>query len=156
MAKKTKDVYEVTEKVIQKCERLAARGLTIIQIGASLGWSEETIHKKKRENPELAESIKRGQSKGIETVSNALFKRAKGYAYKETHEEIRPDKDGNPTNHTKIVKKQVAPDVTAQIFYLKNRDAENWKDKQDHKVSSDITLNIVSEFDAVKNEDSDS
>ena len=156
MAKKTKDVYEVTSKVIQKCERLASRGLSIIQIGVSLGWSEETIHKKKRENPELAEAIKRGQSKGIETVSNALFKRAKGYSYKETHVEERPGKKGEAIKTIKLVKKQVAPDVTAQIFYLKNRDAENWKDKQDHKVSSDITLNIVSEFDAVKNEDSDS
>ena len=149
MAKKTKEHYEVTPAVIRKAEWLAARGLSIIQIGISLGWSEDTIHKKKKENPELSESIKRGQSKGVETVTNALFKRAKGYTYKETHDEARADEKGKVTKHKKIVKKHVVPDTTAQIFYLKNRDPENWKDKREFTHSGDIIIKTDSDDDGL-------
>lgn len=151
MPKRTKDYYEVTPALLRKVERLASRGLTVIQIGISLGWCEDTIHKKKKENPELAEAIRSGQSKGIETVSNSLFKSANGFSYKEVHEEEK-DEDEKKTKTSKVIKKRVLPNIVAQIFYLKNRDPQNWQDKQDHKVSGDITLNIVSEFDAVKNE----
>lgn len=139
------DHYEVTPAVIRKCERLAARGLTIIQIGISLGWSEETIHKKKKEHPELAESIRKGQAKGVETVSNSLFKNANGFNYKEVHEEARLDEKGVTTKHKKIIKKRALPNTTAQIFYLKNRDPENWKDKHDHSISGDIILKTSEE-----------
>jgi hypothetical protein len=147
MAIKTKDHYEITPAVIRKCEKLAARGLTIIQIGTSLGWSEETIHKKKREYPELAESIRRGQAKGIETISNALYKRAKGFTYKETHEEARKDEKGKTTQHRKVVKKHAVPDTTAQIFYLKNRDPQHWQDKHDHNIQGDIIIKTDSDDD---------
>lgn len=149
MGKKTKEHYEVTPSVIRKVERLAARGLTIIQIGISLGWSEDTIHRKKKENKELSESIKKGQSKGIETMTNALFKRGKGYSYKETHDEVRADEKGKITKHKKVVKKHVAPDTTAQIFYLKNRDPDNWKDKRELTHSGDIIIKTDSDDDGL-------
>lgn len=39
---------------------------------------------------------------------------------------------------TKEVTKQVIPDTTAQIFWLKNRKPEEWRDKQDIKVEGNI------------------
>ena len=36
---------------------------------------------------------------------------------------------------TKKVKKQIAPDVTAQIFWLKNRRPDKWRDRKDFEVS---------------------
>lgn len=145
MTKKTMDHYEVTPAVIRKCEKLASRGLTIIQIGVSLGWSEETIHKKKREHPELAESIRKGQVRGVETVSNSLFKNANGFSYKEVHEESDTDEKGKITKYKKVIKKRVLPNTAAQIFYLKNRDPEHWKDKHDHDISGSIEINFDSE-----------
>ena len=149
MGKKTMDHYKITPTVLRKVERLAARGLTIIQIGISLGWSEETIHKKKREHPELAESIRRGQSKGIETVSNSLFKNANGFNYKEVHEEAKADEKGKITKHKKVIKKRSLPNTAAQIFYLKNRDPEHWQDKQDHTISGDIIIKTDSDDDGL-------
>lgn len=147
MGKKTMDHYEVTPAVIRKVERLAARGLTIIQIGISLGWSEDTIHRKKKEDSELSEAIKRGQSKGIETVSNSLFKNANGFNYKETHEEAKADEKGKITKHKKVIKKRCLPNTTAQIFYLKNRDPEHWQDKHDHTIQGDIIIKTDSDDD---------
>lgn len=145
MVKKTKEFYEVTPKLIKKVGKLAAAGLNIIQIGQSLGWSEDTIHKKKREHPELAESIIKGQATGIEQVTNKLHKRAVGFTVKEVHEEHTFDKSGKPIVKKKIVKKHIVPDTTAQIFYLKNRDPENWRDVQDVQHSGDIIIKTDSD-----------
>lgn len=144
MGKKTAEHYEVTPAVIRKCEKLAAKGLSIIQIGLSLGWCEDTIHRRKKENKELSEAIKRGQAQGIETVSNSLFENATGFNYEEVHEESRTegakDGEGKTTKHKKVIKKRALPNTTAQIFFLKNRDPANWKDKHDHAVSGDIII----------------
>ncbi len=47
---------------------------------------------------------------------------------------------------TKIVEKEVIPDVTAQIFWLKNRRPDKWRDKQEMQHSGDMGLNIVVDY----------
>jgi len=41
---------------------------------------------------------------------------------------------------TKIVTKEVQPDTTAQIFWLKNRRPEAWRDKQEVEHSGTMKL----------------
>lgn len=61
-------------------------------------------------------------------VEKALFRRAKGFHYYETT--ITPGKD-NEDDKKKKVKKTVIPDVTACIFWLKNRFPDKWRDPKD-------------------------
>jgi len=91
MAKVGRKPFEITERVLEKVESLAAQGMTIEQIAYALGIGESTLYDKKAKNPEMLEAIKRGQAKGIATISNALFNKGK------------------------------AGDVTSMIFYLKCR-----------------------------------
>lgn len=42
---------------------------------------------------------------------------------------------------TKIIKKHVQPDVTAQIFWLKNRKKDKWRDGQHIDYSGELNLN---------------
>jgi transposase len=88
MARPKKDI---TPEVIKKAESLSAQGLTMSQIANVLGIGESTLYEKQAKYPEFSEAIKRGRDKGVETITNALFQKAK---------------DG---------------DNTAMIFYLKNR-----------------------------------
>ena len=97
--------FEITPEILEKTERLAAQGLTEAQIGACLGIKPETVCRKKRAFSQFAQAIKNGRAKGVGTITNALFNSAR---------------DGS---------------VPAQIFYLKNRDQENWSDVQAHNVS---------------------
>jgi len=46
---------------------------------------------------------------------------------------------------TKEVVKEVQPDVTAQIFWLKNRKPDVWRDKRDFELSGE--LNQKSPYD---------
>ena len=63
-------------------------------------------------------------------VIRSLYERATGYEYEEEKKIIEYDKDGNvkPVKIEKT-KKHVPPDVTAQIFWLKNRLRDRWQDR---------------------------
>lgn len=91
---------EITEDVLTKIHQHASRGLTKEQIAAAMGWSRATIFNKIKKNVDVLDAIKRGQADGLQEVSNALFE--------------------NATKHNNI---------TAQIFYLKNRAPDDWKDR---------------------------
>ena len=67
-----------------------------------------------------------------------------GYTYKEvTREKVfNPETGQYELMATKEVTKEVVPDTTAQIFWLKNRRPEQWRDKKD--VSVEGSLNTVS------------
>ena len=91
--------FEITDEVCQQAEKLAAQGLTIDQIANVLGMGKRTLYEKKAEYPQFSHAIEAGRSKGIATITNALFKKAN---------------EG---------------DVAAQKYYLNNRDNRNWKDK---------------------------
>lgn len=58
-------------------ERLAGLGLTQAEICTSLGISERTLYRRKRDMAVVADAIKRGQAKTAETVSNWLFELCK-------------------------------------------------------------------------------
>jgi len=63
---------------LKQVESLAANGLTQEQIAAALGISESTLTKRKKENTDFADAIKRGKAKGIALVTNKLMESIKG------------------------------------------------------------------------------
>ena len=60
-------------------------------------------------------------------MQQALLKSALGYKITEK----RMDKDEKGKKHEVIVIREVPPSVTAQIFWLKNRRPDKWRDKPD-------------------------
>ena len=86
------------------------------------------LGKKKRHWP-----LKKGKEVIDFEVENALLKRALGYNYTEkTYETNYNETLGRYVKTlTKEVTKQVSPDTTALIFWLKNRKPEKWRDKID-------------------------
>lgn len=116
--------------------------------------AESTINKWKLNHPEFSESIKKGKDKfDTEHVEAALLKRALGYTYIEAHKENYEESSIlKPTRVvTKAIKKEVVPDVIAQIFWLKNRHPARWQDKQEHEHGG--FLKILHEFVDVKDSD---
>ena len=125
-------------------EGYARRGLTDEQIASNLNISVDTFYQYVKRFPEFSEALKRGKAPVDIQVENALLKRALGYKYKETTREACPDSDGEGSKLkvTKVVTKEVSPDVTAQIFWLKNRRPDLWKDRTDNNHSIDLTQPI--------------
>ncbi|MDB2101755.1 transposase [Clostridium paraputrificum] len=121
-------------------EGWARNGLTIEQIAKNLGISKVTFYKYMNEHVELSEHLKKGKEVIDIEVENALLKRALGYKYEEvTKELLKNKKTGKEELRvTKVVTKEVQPDTTAQIFWLKNRRPEDWRDKKDIEHSGNI------------------
>lgn len=113
-----------SKKEIERAEMLAAQGLNRIQIARGLRVDIKTLNKNIESNKELEEAIERGKVAGLEQVTNALFNKA------------------------------VEGDNVSMIFYLKNRDPNNWeevqkrelygKDGGDIKTDNKWTIEVVS------------
>lgn len=114
-------------------EGWARDGLTDEQIAEKIGCGVRTLYDWKNRFPQISQALKKGKEIVDIQVENALLKRALGYDYKEQRIE-KSDKDG-----TKIVQtiRHVPADTTAQIFWLKNRRPDKWRDKPEMPGDSD-------------------
>lgn len=106
-------------------EGWARRGLVDKQIAHNMGISEQTLNVWKKAHPSIYESLKKGKEVIDIEVENALLKRAMGYSYDEVSEKY----ENNILTERKITTKHIVADTTAQIFWLKNRQPELWRDR---------------------------
>ena len=115
-------------------EGWARDGLTDEQIAGNIGINTSTLYDWKNKFPKISEALKKGKEVVDIQVENALLKRALGYEFQETRVE-KSDKDG-----TKIIQilKHIPADTTAQIFWLKNRRPDKWRDKPEMPGDSDM------------------
>lgn len=124
-----------------KIEGWAHDGLTNEQIAGNMGISRETLNQWRKRYPDISDALKKGKEVVDRQVENALLKRALGYKY----EEIKTEKTEEGKKVTVTVK-EVVPDTTAQIFWLKNRKPEQWRDKQQIEHSGGIRSEKLSDI----------
>jgi len=117
-------------------------GYIEIEIAKKLGISMATLSNYKLDHLELVEALKRGKEVIDYEVEQKLLKRAIGYEYDEVTKENVFDTltKSSSLEVTKIVRKHVLPDTTAQIFWLKNRKPKEWRDKQEVEMSGNLNL----------------
>lgn len=127
---KGKYEYWLTSEGLLLLEGWARDGLTDEQIAHNMGISRSTLNQWKEKYPDISDTLKKGKEVVDRQVENALLKRALGYHYDEVTMENGIE--------TKRVTKEVIPDTTAQIFWLKNRRPDKWRDKQDLQVSGSL------------------
>lgn len=126
MAKSKYESHVLPKLFLIEC--WARDGLTDEQIAKKLGISKTTLYKYLSEHFELSELLKKGKEVIDCEVENALLKRAMGYEYEEIQNSIEDDA-GKIKKKAVKTKKVLVPDVTAQIFWLKNRRPDKWRDK---------------------------
>lgn len=138
-----KYVEWVAPEGLIKIEGWARDGLTNEQIAGNMGITRETLRVWSNKYTVISATLKRGKEVIDRQVENALLKRALGYQYNEvTQEKTWSDELGKyETLVTKIVTKEVNPDTTAQIFWLKNRKPKEWRDKQVVEHSGSMEIN---------------
>lgn len=90
-----------------------------------MGINSDTLYTWKGKYPEISEALKKGKEIVDIQVENALLRRALGYDYQEERVEVSEDKGRKVTQTLK----HVPGDTTAQIFWLKNRRPDKWRDK---------------------------
>jgi hypothetical protein len=111
--------------------------------------NKDTINEWKRVHISFSDSLKKGKDEfDTEVIERSLRARAVGYSHPEikiaTHEGMITDE--------KEYTKHYAPDTTACIFWLKNRQPQRWRDKQEVEHSGNVgwTVNIAGFNDTKK------
>lgn len=124
MARPSKYETHVVPRLLE-VEDWVRNGATDEEIAKRLGISRDSFYLYKREFSDFSDTLKKSKDYVDGQVENALLQRALGYDFKEVTKELR---DGELVP-TKIVTKHMAPDTAAQIFWLKNRRPEKWREK---------------------------
>lgn len=139
------------EEYCEQVEKLCKLGLIDKEIADFFDVDESTINNWKIAHPKFFESIKKGKTLADANVADRLYQRAMGY----THDAVKifpsggeaEDREGNKVKGPLIVPYQehYPPDTVAAIFWLKNRQKDKWRDKQevDVRTPEGITVNYV-------------
>jgi len=108
------------------CEKLYKKGYTDKQVAEILDVKEQTINNWKIAHPIFFESLKDWKLEADRKVEEALYQRACGY---ESYDYKVVSDGGNMGSHVEEVKKHVPADPTSMIFWLKNRQPDQWREK---------------------------
>lgn len=109
----------------------ANQGLLDAEIAKRLGIAYSTFREYTKQHNELSATLKSAKAVVDDSVTDSLLKRALGYKFDEVTKEVV----NGELVITKIVTKEMQPDTTAQIFWLKNRRPEEWRDRVEHKTT---------------------
>lgn len=118
---KGKYEYWLTPEGLLLLKGWARDGLIDVQIAENMGIAASTLYRWKNEHKEISEALKRGKEVVDYQVENALLNNALN-------------------GHT-----------TAQIFWLKNRRPDKWRDKQDLEHSGGI--NVQNQYENMTEEE---
>ena len=121
----------LTKEGLLRLQGWARDGLSDEQIATNMGITDSTFYEWKKKYSEISEVLKEGKDVVDRQVENALLKSALGYKYDEVTEERRDDM----LVVTKVIHKEVQPNTTAQIFWLKNRKRLEWRDRVENAIT---------------------
>lgn len=124
----------------EQAKKLARLGATDKEMADFFEVGEKTLNNWKQDYPEFLQSLKEGKLLADAEVSSKLFHRATGYEHEDTDIRVVA---GQIVKTTLI--KHYPPDTTACIFWLKNRQPDKWRDKQEQEQPTDL-LDKVSEL----------
>jgi transposase-like protein len=127
---------------------LLLRGFTDEEVATVVGVHRTTLFNWRDRHPEFFAAVKEAKDQADEKVERCLYERATGYVLKE----VTKVKNalGNVVKET-ITMKEIPPDVTAQIYWLKNRQKDRWKDKWEIDIGDGrVQVNILSFRDSQK------
>lgn len=93
------------EALCEKAVAFMAEGYSLTALAGEFDVSRDTVYEWQQQHEEFSDAIKRGRAKGARFWEN------------------------------KLRSAESSPQVTSSIFALKNRAADDWRDKVDHEMS---------------------
>ena len=131
---------EYTEQAYKLC----LLGLTDKELADFFEVSEVTLNAWKKRHPVFLKSLKEGKVLADADIAESLHIRAKGYESKED----RLDKEGNPF----VVTTHIPANPVSQIFWLKNRQPDHWREKQEIAVTDRTLRTTIPEREPIEDE----
>jgi len=111
----------------KQAEKLCLLGATDQELADFFEVDVRTVYRWKGQFPEFCHALKAGKDQADERVERSLYQQAIGYEQDEVKIFMPAGAEG-PVYAPYRAK--VAPNVTAAIFWLKNRRGDEWREKQ--------------------------
>ena len=129
---------------------LLRRGATIKELAEEFDVNVSTVYEWSYKHPEFSEVLKEDRQLADFAVEESLYRRAMGTKVTEKRTIVTAGADGEShPSRIEIVEKELPPDSTACIFWLKNRNPKLWRDKQDIQVNEIDDKNIKEFIEAL-------
>lgn len=118
---------------------------------------KSTINNWKNDYPEFLDSIKKGKVQADAIIASSLYNRAKGAIINQQQafkvKRVSYNDKGNriETESIEIVdlQQEQPPDTTAAIFWLKNRNPNNWRDKTSTELTGKDGKDLISSIQII-------
>jgi hypothetical protein len=127
------------ETVERICALIRADSYPVAEICELAGIAKDTYYSWLKKKPDFSYSIKKAENEYNEFIvreaKRSLVRMIQGYSVRETKRVTC----GNKVENT-VTDRHILPVPAAVIFALTNRDPENWKNRQDAKVSADVGI----------------
>lgn len=125
------------DRIARKIIELSESGKTTEQIAEIIGIHASTLYLWWDNKPEFLEAVREAKQAADELVEASLFRRAVGYS----HPEQKCFSDGDGGTIWETVTKHYPPSEQAAIFWLKNRQPEEWREKSEVDTTVKVTSN---------------
>ena len=132
---------------LEQVRRLAEEGLSDQEIAERAGVEYAIFRVWKRKYQKLYDAIELGRREADFSVVEALYKKATGYSVKtnKTHKLKHIDYDPSTGKKVKeyeelavgVDENYILPDLRAEIFWLKNRQPQQWAERDAHAQDID-------------------
>ncbi len=122
---------------VEQARAMCQLGATDFDLADFFEVSWRTIKRWESQHPEFNAALKRGKEAADDRVERSLYSRATGY----TFDSIKVFNNDGIITKVPVIE-HVPPDVTACIFWLKNRRSAEWRDKTDHDHNHAHTLHL--------------
>ena len=140
MPRKTlKDIW-TSEKGLKRVAAWVADGVTINELATKMQIDRSYLTKLRHQYPKLEEAISTEREIVDHEIENAMHKSAIGYMVTEKRTTVIVDENGKKTQKIETYDKHVPGNSVAQIFWLKNRKPNYWRDKQETELSGGVGL----------------
>lgn len=120
---------------------IALLGATDAGIAAVFGVGETTIKSWKHKHKAFSDALKKGKEVADSEIQKKLFNRALGLTTKET-KKLKRKIDGKEVIEITETEREIPPETTACIFWLKNRQPDQWREKKEVELTNPPEVKI--------------
>jgi hypothetical protein len=120
------------EEYAEQAYKLCLLGATDKELANFFEVEEKTVNNWKEQFPKFLQSIKQGKEAADANVADRLYQRAMGYEHDDVELKVVSLGQNMGSEVQEVqVKKYYPPDPTSAIFWLKNRQKDKWRDRQE-------------------------
>lgn len=123
------------EEYPEQARKICLLGADDIKLAAYFEVNVDSIYEWKKKHPEFSEAIKNGKIGADVDIASSLYNRAKGMTVvTQKAFKVRTGNGSEEKMEVVDIAEELPPDPTSMIFWLKNRNAEYWREKKHLEV----------------------